>query len=270
MAATMGKRSRARRFQAFGVGPGKTGTHSLAAVFRDHYRSAHEPGAEQLIPLLIAHDRGEMPDAAFIAYMHQADEYLPLEMNASSLNTFCVDLLAREFLSSKFILLARDCISWANSALNQFERERTRYLTETPPEHWRQWFEWTFGDPRAHVYAPEEQVLRERGHPPLATLFDVWARHYRVVLENVPPARLLLVQTRQLSQRLPDIAAFLGIDPATLNANASNQFRAPENYALLETVPAAFVQAVAEAHCRDLMRVLFPTSVASSSATAHS
>ncbi len=42
------------RRRLFGVGTGKTGTHSLAAIFERDHRAAHEAGAKELMEIIFA------------------------------------------------------------------------------------------------------------------------------------------------------------------------------------------------------------------------
>jgi hypothetical protein len=257
--AKVGKRLGIRRFRAFGVGPGKTGTHSLAAIFDDCYRSVHEPDVAGLIPLVLRYGRGgEAAERDLAAYLRDFDRTRRLEMNSSLLNTQCAGLLARAFPDARFILLVRDCFTWANSAINQNEDDWGRRDAGLWPPHWRDWHAWEFGDPKTHAYAPEEAGLRERGHAPVRAFFALWARYYRTVLANVPAERLLVIRTVELGQRLGEIAAFVGLHRSTLDATDAFTFRTRKDHALLTTIPAAFVNRAAEEHCGDLMARFFP------------
>jgi hypothetical protein len=256
--AKVGKRLGIRRFRAFGIGPGKTGTHSLAAVFDDCYRSAHEPDSARLVRLLIRHGRGEATEAELLAYMAELDRDRRLEMNASHLNTHFAPGLARTFPDARFVLLVRDCFSWANSAFNQNENEWRRNLARGEPKHWLEWHDFEFGSPDEHTYTTEEAILRERGHAPLSVFFALWARHYQIALDGIPPERLLVVRTANLSASMASIAAFLGIPAATLDVTNSVKYRARQDHRLIQSMPAEFVNRVAREHCAELMRRLYP------------
>src|SRR4029450_3240849 len=84
-----------RRLRLYGVGMGKSGTHSLAAVFERDYRAAHEPDAKELMELLFDVWAGVRPWSAVAQLLQDRDARLDLEVDASLVNGEVVsDLVA--------------------------------------------------------------------------------------------------------------------------------------------------------------------------------
>lgn len=69
-----------RRFQAYCVGTGKSGTHSIAALFKSQYRSLHEPESRLVIETILAAADGLINTRELHKFVKQQDNRLWLEM----------------------------------------------------------------------------------------------------------------------------------------------------------------------------------------------
>ena len=71
-----------RRVQLFTVGPGKSGSNSLANLFRVNYRSGHEAEARHALELLIRYRSSEASDEEVRDYLVARDRRQQLEGRA--------------------------------------------------------------------------------------------------------------------------------------------------------------------------------------------
>ena len=100
--------------------------------------------------------------------------------------------------------------------------------------------------------------LTERGLPPLACYFQLWAGHNERVLDVVPPSRLLVVETHEILARLPEIAAWAGVPLETLRPDRGWLFSTPEKHRVLSTLDRSYVHDTAVRICGPLMNQYFP------------
>ncbi len=234
-----------RRTHLIGVGMGKTGTHSVAAVFARDYRSAHEADAEELMTALFEVWDGTRPRSDLRALLVERDRRLDLEVDASLVNGEVVDELVDLFPDARFVLTVREPWPWLDSMANHS-------LAHDTPAHWVQWRDRRYrADELTHP--PEEAALAARGLYPLDGYLGSWARHNRMVLDAVPPERLLVIRTEDLADRLGDLAAFAGVPLATLATDQVHSFPAAGRYDALADLDPAYVQSRIDAHCAEVL-----------------
>ena len=243
--------SRVRRARLYGVGLGKSGTHSVAEMFSGNLRVGHEAEAGELIEKILARHQGELGEAEFDAWLRTRDGRLALEVDSSSLNFWLVDFLLREFPDAPFVLTIRDCYSWTNSFLNHWLRQPVAI------GQWNGMNELRFGS-KDGPFAPEEQRLQELGFYPLAAYFKYWTRHNGQMIEKIPPARLLVVRTDQLRERALEIADFAGVPRGMVTLDKTHQFSNPSKEDLLGQIDRDFVEGKAGRWCSPLMARYFP------------
>jgi hypothetical protein len=100
--------------------------------------------------------------------------------------------------------------------------------------------------------------LTERGLPPLACYFRLWADHNARVLDVVPPQRLLVVETSHILASVARIAAWAGVLPETLRTDRGWLFPTPQKHEVLATLDRSYVQDSADQICGRLMHDFFP------------
>jgi hypothetical protein len=224
---------------------GKTGTHSLAAMFEGHYRAAHEAEAEGLMALLFDVWDGNRPWSDVAPFLRARDARLDLEVDASLVNGEVVSDLVRLFPDARFVLTVREPRAWLDSMANHSQAHAT-------PPHWVRWRDHRFRAGEL-THPPQEAALAERGLYTLDGYLGSWARHNRMVLEAVPADRLLVLRTEDLGGRLADLARFAGIPVETLDASRVHEFPATERYGTLDELDPDHVADRIEHHCGDLM-----------------
>ena len=119
---------------------GKTGTHSVAAVFARDHRAAHEAGAKELMAVLFAVADGTATLRDVRNHLVDRDARLALDMDASLVNGEVVADLVALFPGSRYVLTVREPHAWLDSmascrawrAISCISRSRVR--TTWPPE----------------------------------------------------------------------------------------------------------------------------------------
>ncbi|MCA9739567.1 MAG: hypothetical protein KC645_18215 [Gemmatimonadetes bacterium] len=246
--------TRRRRFHAYCVGTPKSGTHSMAALFQAGFRASHEPESAWLIERIMERGEHRPSPSELRRALRRRDRLLRLELDSSQLNYFILDDLLDLFPKARFILTLRECLSWLDSYLNDC-------LARPASERWHRFRAFRFAADSG-VHPPEEVALARRGLFTLEAYLRYWTRHNEHVLRAVPPGRLLVVPTREIGTRIPEIAGFLHIDPAQLDPDRSHAYHAQAHHDVLDEIPTGYLADVVTRTCGDLMQRFFPEELA--------
>lgn len=238
-----------RRFHAFGVGTGKSGTTSLAEIFASNYRAAHEPAALDLIWHLREYTSGSLSYRDWHKYLERRDRRLWLEMESSQLLVEMLEVLVARYPESRFVLTIRDPYSWVVSAMGH-------ELTRTIGPEWRWWADYRYR--REGPVPVEEAGLLERGLYPLDAYLRYWVHHNERVLAVVPSSRLLVLRTDEISSSLPSLAEFLDVPVSSLDVTGSRAGTAVERLDLRSIIDTDYVASAVQERCGPLMRRFFP------------
>ena len=92
---------------------------------------------------------------------------------------------------------------------------------------------------------------------PLACYFQLWAHHNAQVLHAVPKHRLLIVKTDEISDRIPDIAAWAGVSSSALRADQAWLFATAQKHRMLARCDPSYVRDTAQRFCGPLMKEYF-------------
>jgi hypothetical protein len=241
---------RVRRVQVYGIGIGKSGTHSIAKMFSHRVRARHEPQAPLLIDKIMQWQRGQLSEQDMAAWLRERDRKLALEVDSSGLNAHIVNLLVREFPEARFVLSIRDCYSWTNSRMNGD-------LTMGRSGYWFEWVKFVYGQ-APFVHTPGEQAFKERGLYPLESHFWSWATRNARMLATVPPDRLFVVRTDRIREHAHDLADFIGLPRRFVRLHRTHEFRSTRKQSLLREFDRDFIERKVEQHCRPLMQRFFP------------
>ena len=244
------------RFKAYCVGMGKTGTTTMHAIFRNQYRSAHEPEARFLTKKIIAFTQGNIDQSQFTQYIKHQDRRLGLEMNSSNLNYYLIDILVNEFSNAKFILTIRDCYSWLDSIINHHLVNLNRLKSNNWFRHdWLLLTDMRYRTDKKHV--KEETILANNGLYTLDGYFSSWRESNSKILATVPEERLLIVKTAEINQSIQRIEEFLGIPVGTIPNRVRENVRSKKTN-LLSQINKDFLEEKANFHCKELMDKYFP------------
>jgi len=242
---------RTRRTRLYGVGMPKSGTHSLAAMFFKGVRAGHEAGAMELIDKILDRRAGRISEGEMTAWLRARDRELALEVDSASLNFWILNILLREFPDARFVLTLRDCYSSVNSYLNHLLRFPNADLW------WLRMRELRLG-PQAGDYEAGEEVLKEKNLHSLDAHFANWTAHNTRVLAEVPAARLLVVRTDEIGQRVFEIADFAGLPRRCVCPQRAHEFRNPAKQEIIRQIDRDLLERKVEQHCRPLMARFFP------------
>jgi hypothetical protein len=245
-------RNRVRRARVYCLGMGKSGTHSIAAMFSEIVRSRHEPQAGQVLEKIFDREANRLSEEQFADWLHARDRMMALEVDSSALNFDLLDALLREFSNARFVLTIRDCYSWCNSLMNHCLR-----FAETMDPRWQPWLDSRMRPDLFH-HTPEEQVLKHRGLYTLDGYLSYWSRHNSEVLDKVPAERLLAVRIDQIQQRAVEIADFAGLPRRAVRVDRAHDYQNPSKEQWLRQIDRNFLEAKVEKHCRPLMTRFFP------------
>ena len=241
-----------RRFQAYCVGTGRSGTRSMAGIFSSCYRTAHEPHSKELITIITALQKGLVSKQDFRKRVIHLDDKLQLEFNSSFLNNWLLDVLVSEFPDAKFIFTIRDCYSWLNSFINDFFFQRAKIPSEN-----KRFLSMIFGK-GTYRHPKEEKVLEEQGSYTLDGFLSYWAKTNDQILTAVPTSRLLVVKTHEISSQMNAIADFLDIPPKTLDLTKSHMNKSMEYPNILSKIDKDHLFLKVNVHCKALMDKFFP------------
>lgn len=241
-----------RRMHTFCVGAAKTGTTSVAEMFRHEYRAAHEPrsyhfhhrwGGKRSI------DGEQGADDYFL----RRDRFFNLEMEASHYLLPAVPVLVRLFPEAKFVLTVRDCRPWMISMISEELFTRKNRGSKL---WWEPWFRDVCGPASGHP--PEERVLAERGLSTVRGYMHYWDRHNREVLAAVPEERLLVLRLDELDTAQARLGEFLDISPDTLPQSEVRANTRKEKAVTLSQIGEDYVNAIAREECGEMMDRFFP------------
>ncbi|MBN1425037.1 hypothetical protein JXA88_10825 [Candidatus Fermentibacteria bacterium] len=240
-----------RRFRAYNVGLMKSGTSSIAGIFGD-YRTRHEFMLLKTSNEYGRYCHGTISRDEFREFLRHRDVSGALEMDSTSWSFEYVDFLVDEYPDALFIFTFRDCYSWLNSVID--------FIL------WSERIEFT-GRLRGRLGIPfdlarGDAASRDKLVPTMASLAEgflrLWREANEKVLQAVPPERLLIVRTHEISKSLGRMAEFIGVPADTLIQRRSHLFKTPVKRRILHTMEFDRLNAFCDQHCGPLMRRHFP------------
>lgn len=244
------KALRPPRFHAYCVGTAKSGTHSVAGMFEDRYRAAHEPEDEDFLGLFLEVQAGRTAPEELVQAVHCLQDRLRLELNSSSFNFWLLDILQDEFPDAKFILTIREARSWLDSFINH-------QLSRACSDNWLKMREMRFR-PDEFRHPAEERVLARHGLYTLDAYLSYWARHNTEVLRKIPGDRLFVLRTEEISSRMAELARFVGVPVETLNSTKSRAYAAAQKFDILADLDPDYLSEKLEQHCGPVLSQFFP------------
>lgn len=239
------------RLRAFGVGLNKSGTHSLAAMFCDPIRAAHEPDAAWLVDFVMAVQNGEIADATAARALQAHLRRSWVDVEVSHPLGDIIDLLVAVEPEAQYIMTLRPPEEFLRSVTNA-------HLVRPSPGRWSRYRAMRFAT--GHDPTPHDAPLVERGLHPVAGYLSRWRWRNERVLDHVPPEQLLVVRTDQLGARAADIADFLGIDRRLVDARRSHQFATGVDYGVFDALDRGYVQEQVDAALTPRLRALLGTA----------
>jgi hypothetical protein len=239
-----------RKAHLYGVGTAKSGTSSIATIFGDQLKSAHEPESDRTIDLILSRAAAHIDEDAFCRYVHKRDRRLWLDVDSSQLNVFLLDILVEGFSDAKFILTIRNPYAWLDSFINH-------QLARGGSEKWIKFRDFRFR-PDIYTHSQAEKILEEKQLYTLDGYLSYWAYHNQTVIHTVPRNRLLIVRTDKLSDYVEEIGRFAGLPISMLNQERSHANKAKKKFRLLDRLNQEYLESKVKKHCGELMAQFFP------------
>lgn len=236
-----------RKFILFCVGAPKTGTKSIANIFKKNYRSKHEPRYDQFAELTNKRWNHNFIKENLHNYFRRRDRELWLECESSHPIAWFSDILQEELPDSKFILTVRDCCSWLNSILNQHSK-----FTPNPQSEAYKLRQLFFSDESKHEF-PE---LREASLFTIDGYLTYWSDHNDFVLNSVPKERLLVLPTQKISHNMDLVADFVNIEASSLDIKKSHSHQRKNSNDLINEVDPAILRNKINENCLSTIKKL--------------
>lgn len=239
-----------RRMHVYCIGAAKTGTTSVAAMFKPEYLSAHEAEIETLNHKIIQYLENEIDSKDMESFILERDKRLKLEIESSHPMGYISDILANNFPEAKFVITIREPQSWLRSRLN--------FHHKVDPPAWREYREYFWLRPhKGHSEA--EKPLAQYSLSSLDVYLNQYADHYRRVLDAVPHEQRLIIKTHELKNSTDTLAQFVGITGECLHTSHSN--REPNKILPLENMDENYVKDKIWQHCEFIIRQYFPETL---------
>ena len=250
-----------RKIQGYCIGLPKSGTHSIAAIFKKNYRSKHEPDKYELQKKIINIYKNKLLCDEFKKYVREREKKLCLDFNSSYLNVYIADVLVKEFPQAKFLLTIRDCYSWMDSAYNQllsgnFEKYQNKNFID---------FIKCLLKIDNYEYKNEERVVLEKANvlldhrlPSTECLLNFWTSINKAMIDTIPNQRLLIVKTNEIDKNLEKISNFFSIPRESLDVTKTHMFKAHKKFNILSELPREFIEMQVKKYCKELMYEFFP------------
>jgi hypothetical protein len=227
----------ARRFHLIGVGLMKTGTTSLASLFRP-FRWGYEFLVAESIVRLITWKGGRLDREGMRRWLAKRAEAGALELDSASFNHYFMDILVELHPAARFVYTRRDAVSWADSLLNMALRYGGGH-----PAYDEGWPEWLVALSRlmAPSFDPGQfaspEHLRLALRPLAEELLEFYARETARIEAALPLERSLVIPTDGLSTHLDTLAAFAGLPRSALNTAGSHANRGHGKIPLVAALP---------------------------------
>lgn len=243
-----------RSFHAYCVGTAKSGTHSLAAMFDESFRAAHEPQGCLLIYLKKLYLEGNIDKQQVHKVLKQRDVRLNLDLESSDFAGYYIKELEEIFPNSKFILPIRDCYSFLDSIINHQINNPIKKNNA-----------WGIGRDINYTHSNSQFFLKNNPLDDKAGLYSVygylryWADRNLDALNNIPSHKLFALKTGEIKEKKEMLARFLGANPASVSIVKSHSFKAPMKYNMLSKFDCDYIESIVdETGCRDVMKEFYP------------
>lgn len=234
----------------FVAGTAKSGTHTLAKIWGNRLKCAHEPDSEKILDLIIRHHKKIIEHQTFENEVVGLVNTQNLDVNSSQLNFFILEVLLKSFAHAKYILTIRDPYTWLDSFINHS-------LYNPCSGNWNKLRDLRFR-PDLNTHAPEEQILKAHNLYSLDGYLKYWYYHNKTVIERVPVKKLLIIRTDQIEQNLDRLARFAGLTHTSEMVADCHEFSARKKFNILAQLNPDYLARKIEQHCGELTRIYFP------------
>ena len=185
-----------RKARVYSIGIERSGTASIPKYF-PQLRAMHEPNVRQLWNIVCRQRRGQNIKKD----LRRRDSELYLELESCHLTAHVAAKLTTLFPNSKFICTVREPLSWLRSVI---QRHTAAYSVKHG--FWKPILDFYYGTKEKYQYS----WTKKQGIYPVRSYLRGWVNHNEIVLSSVPPNRLIVVWTSELSDKVRSIEDFVG------------------------------------------------------------
>jgi len=200
-----------RKFQVYCVGLPRSGTHSVASMFRNKFRAEHEPYAGATIKMIEDVKRGKSSDKKVLKHLYIRDRLMQLELESAHYLYQFIPQLLELFPESKFILTVREPKSWLESEMN-------KNYQSVDGQMWSRYEALRYG-----VYKnryENNDIENLNGVYPVSSYLQYYVDHIDFVLRNVPEEKLLVLDTFTIEENIERICEFTDAQKKHLNLSS--------------------------------------------------
>ena len=239
-----------RKSHIYCIGTAKSGTHTLADIWGDNYKTAHEPEAEFMINLILNYKNGIIDDNVVIKNLISIDNKLKLDINSSQLNFFFIDILTKIFQDSKYILTIRDPISWLDSLINH-------QLSSSCSSNWKRLRDFRF-NPSHLIHPNEEKALKKNNLYTLDGYLSYWNYHNKKAITVIPTNKLLILRTDKINESTKVLSDFVNLFNYNIMNSNVHSFKAKNKFNILAQINKDYLYSKVKEHCIELLIEFFP------------
>ena len=105
-------------------------------------------------------------------------------------------------------------------------------------------------------FSTEESILESNGLYSLDGYLAQYSEQYKIIFENIPTLKRLVVRTEDIDNKIPEITEFIGLKNMQLESVHTNKMQKAEG--ILSRLPKQFVMAKINQHCGWINKIYWP------------
>lgn len=240
---------RKRQTHIYNVGMAKSGTKSIAHIFKKHIRSAHEPESARMAKVILKYSDRKIKKEDVKRILLKRDKRLLLDLDSSQLNFFLISELMSFFPEAKFLLTMRHPYDWLDSYINH-------QISQPIKGVWVKMRDFRFR-PDLHTHSSHEATLKKHALYTLDGYLSYWANHNQTVLDAIPEDKLLVVRTNEINKKIEKILSFMDVSCGDFGKGKTHFNKGINKYDILESIDKTYLLEKIDAHFSPLVEKYF-------------
>ena len=242
-----------RRFRAYCFGTPRSGTTSIAGVFKQNYLAYHEPDYARSIRTVMAYRSSRLSKHDLSAFLTSHDTRIWLELESSNILSHVVSEILETFHDAKILFTIRDCYSWLDSYLNHQVANPIRWRYGI----WQEYRDFLFAC-GGFTHSKHDRPLESRDLYPLDAYLTYWAAVNGEMLDRIPLYRRLLIPTYRIQEYTERIEDFLNLKRGTLDRSHGHLYRVEKPQNVLSQLDSRYLKDRVGHICGAVMARHFP------------
>lgn len=220
------------------IGNFKTGTVSLTALLGQKSRGAHEPHAYLYAQAWLKHCIETPSHDAWKDFLIRRSNSLQLDFEASGFLTLEATTLHELYPNTKFILSIREPLSWVRSMLRHIIKNRA----VIGHNYWEPAFKYYFP---TEIFPTEERPLQAQQLFSIQSLLNYWQRGNERAIQAIPTERLLILDTKKLSNSIGQLESFMDWEINSLERSKTHLHPKDSSADPLADIPDSYINQLA-------------------------